>query len=156
VAAIIEGTKAAWCAAGPVLLVAWHKGITAPDVYKFTESTQAANRQHPTGFAVLSFTYTDVLVPDAEARAALLEVNKLDSPAYRGAVVVLTGSGFGASVARSIMGAMSLVRKQRAPEHMVKNLDEANEKLRELVTFSPDELRAVATQLLTHVGKKVP
>jgi hypothetical protein len=141
---------------GPVIIIVWHQGMCSADLLRFNDITKAMAAAHKSGFAVLSFTYTDKLLPDADARATLMEINKVPTPEYRGSVVLLTGGGFGASVARSILAAMALVRKDRAKELVAKDVDEAVAKLAGMVACDGDAIRAGSADLLKSVGRTMP
>ena len=96
---------------------------------------------------------SDTPLPDGPTRQRLNELNKIGTANYKGTVVVLSGTGFGASVARSILAALSLVRRDRAGDTVVKTLDEACAALAQKVSCDPAAIRSTVDALLSVVGR---
>lgn len=73
--------------------------------------------KHPKGVGVLSFCASEVRLPDAEARAALVELARVNKAHTLATAVVLPGTGFWLSAARSMIdGATRAFGSARSPQ----------------------------------------
>ena len=149
-------TSGSWTSHENVVFVSWHHGILVDDLRLFTTQIKTFAQAHPEGYAVMSVSYANSKIPDKAARELLNQSVKNPDPAYRGTVIVLHGSGFGASIVRSITATMAMVKTSGPPDVVVDSLSDGLPHLVGLVHLPLESLKAAALDFFDAVRVRYP
>ena len=92
-----------------LLLVMWlgESGVSA--IQRLGQAVVALQQEHPAGTSAVHFLNTNVKLPDAETRSALVQLSDQHAERLGAVAVVLAGSGFWASTMRSVVTAMRVL-----------------------------------------------
>jgi len=101
--------------AGPLVVAVW-RGIVAPAaVQRSVDAMQLVMENHPGDAVVIHVADAAAPIPGDEARRAFANLMRAAVPPLRCASVVGEGDGFATSVARTVVGGLTLLVRPKIP-----------------------------------------
>jgi hypothetical protein len=94
-----------------ITIVVWHGQPIEAAVECLARTTERRRRQYPEGLSVIHLVKGDITLPDAETRQAFVRLMKSSNDVLACVAVVVGGTGFWASTARSLITGMRVLAR---------------------------------------------
>jgi hypothetical protein len=94
-----------------ITIIVWWSGANPAAVQRLHLLTERRRREHPTGLSAVHIVKGDLILPDQTTRDAFVKLMKDSDSAMAAVAVVIGGSGFWASAARSAITGMRVLSR---------------------------------------------
>ena len=94
-----------------ITLIVWHAQPTERAVDRLRQTTERRRKQYPNGISVIHLVKGGIVLPDMPTREAFVRLMKSSNNALACVAVIVGGTGFWASAARSLVTGLRVLAR---------------------------------------------